>query len=275
MTSRYSFNRFCDHNDIKRDSDTKYDTRRNHGTCKSVGIDTSSMTCYLYNDRVYAGLNGTNNSNIIYYWLLESECPIQLGYREDSHSKICSLYNDTNLTWLEAQIQCQQEGGFLFMVDTRASQMVLHDYFVSGAECPIQLGYKEDSHSKICSLYNDTILTWLEAQIQCQQEGGFLFMADTRASQMVLQHYSVSGDLGAFTSLGATDMYDEDVWEWFNGVPIDRSHFAPDDPNNYGNTEHCLFYSTALIDYQCDIFKCGFICQIPTIQTYLPSAGTV
>ncbi|ESO83737.1 hypothetical protein LOTGIDRAFT_168978 [Lottia gigantea] len=175
---------------------------RNHGTCKSVGIDTSSMTCYLYNDRVYAGLNGTNNSNIIYYWLLESECPIQLGYREAPESKICSLYNDTNLTWLEAQIQCQREGGFLFMADTRAN-------------------------------------------------------------------------LGAFTSLGATDMYDEDVWEWFNGVPIDRSHFAPDDPNNYENTDHCLFFHTALNDYKCDILKFGFICQIPTIQTYLPSAGTV
>ncbi|ESO88139.1 hypothetical protein LOTGIDRAFT_165878 [Lottia gigantea] len=152
---------------------------RDHGTCKSVGIKTNSMACYLYDGRVYDGLTGTISSDIIYYWQLEPECPTHLGYDEHPTSKICTKYNSTEVTWLEAQKKCEDEGGFLFMVDNPDSQHLMTSYVSSG---------------------------------------------------------------GILTFLGATDINQEGVWEWFNGVPINQSAFLPGDPNNALNLEHCINY---------------------------------
>ncbi|ESO85184.1 hypothetical protein LOTGIDRAFT_167971 [Lottia gigantea] len=181
---------------------------RNHGTCKSVGIETSTIKCLLYDNRIYAGLAGTLSSDLIYYWLLEeSECPKHLGYNEHSISKICTKYNSTKVTWDAAQSQCEGDGGFLFILDTPDSQIVMKEY--------------------------------------------------------------VNAGLHRYTFLGATDKNEEAVWEWFNGVPINRSMFTPSDPNNFRDDQHCVVYDVlalsllSLVDLFDAItndvlYRCGF-----------------
>ncbi|ESP00574.1 hypothetical protein LOTGIDRAFT_157850 [Lottia gigantea] len=121
--------------DIKNKVSSAYECLklcRNRATCKSVGIETSSMDCYLYAGRVYAGLRGTIKSDIIYYWLLEHECPLHLGYSEDPTSKICTKYYPTEVIWSLAQETCEGEGGMLLMVDNLDSRRVATDYVTSG-----------------------------------------------------------------------------------------------------------------------------------------------
>ncbi|ESP05275.1 hypothetical protein LOTGIDRAFT_152104 [Lottia gigantea] len=104
--------------------------------CKSVGIDTSKMDCYLYDGRVYAGLPGTVNTDMIYYWQLEAECPIHLRYSEDPASKIYT--------------ECPIHLGY----SEEPTSKIYSKYktiLVLDAECPIHLGYSEDPTIKLYS----------------------------------------------------------------------------------------------------------------------------
>ncbi|ESP05279.1 hypothetical protein LOTGIDRAFT_152108 [Lottia gigantea] len=198
--------------------------------CKSVGIDTSKMDCYLYDGRVYAGLPGTVNTDMIYYWQLEVECPVHLGNSEDSTSKI--------------YIECPVHLG-------NSEDPTSNKY----TECPIHRGYSQDPISKICSKFYSDIVNWTHAQEICEMDGGHLFVADTTEKIAILR---------AQYLIGATDILQEDDWNWLNGVPVDENLFASTQPSNTRDDEHCLAkYRSGLNDVPCHAgFK--FICEVPT-----------
>ena len=68
--------------------------------------------------------------------------------------------------------------------------------------------------------------------------------------------------------LGATDIEEEDVWNWFNGVPVKREEFELNNPNNYNMSQHCLAYEDDGFDDKRCQRSLAFVCEVPTVAAY-------
>merc|ERR1712228_181115 len=99
---------------------------------------------------------------------------------------------------------------------------------------------------------------WQEAQSVCQAEGGNLASPDDDS----IHHW-----LGKqFTNLGriwigATDEANHGSWTWTNGNPVNKTNWAPDEPN--GAHEHCAHIKNSSgewNDQSCNP-QISFVCQ--------------
>jgi hypothetical protein len=94
-------------------------------------------------------------------------------------------------------------------------------------------------------------LTWHEARLACENQGGHLAIIHNEAQSrfLIAQLKSAGVDL-AF--IGATDERRERQWQWVDGTFLtyenwDREHAQPNNRTNSGQPEH---YAAMLLEYQ-------------------------
>lgn len=79
-------------------------------------------------------------------------------------------------------------------------------------------------------------LSWHDARKACEELGGRLACVESDAEQEFIATLAA----GEFYYLGATDEKQEGAWRWLTGAPVTARHWFPDQPNNYGGSEHYL-----------------------------------
>ena len=80
---------------------------------------------------------------------------------------------------------------------------------------------------------------WADAEEFCENEGGHLASITSEA----IKEYVVDGmntkDLKNIW-IGGTDKEEEGVWKWTDNRAWEFTSWAGGEPNDHGNTEHCL-----------------------------------
>ncbi|KAK6176742.1 hypothetical protein SNE40_014983 [Patella caerulea] len=110
--------------------------------------------------------------------------------------------------------------------------------------------------------------SWQEAQKVCEDDGGYLFLVNSDKKYEIVKLKALAdGGSGSVTYyyVGATDEHKEDVWNWLDGSPVNRSYFIPGRPDNYQKIQHCLSFMTGndvgLDDRSC-LSPHSFFCEI-------------
>ncbi len=105
--------------------------------------------------------------------------------------------------------------------------------------------------------------SWHEKKAACEAMGGYLACIETAEEQAFIAKLANE----RYLSLGGTDEEEDYEWKWVNGAKWDFTAWYPDQPNNYGGTEHYLAtYDEGLwvdVDAKGDDFwmPTGFICE--------------
>ncbi len=82
----------------------------------------------------------------------------------------------------------------------------------------------------------DNDVCWHTAKAACEQMGGHLVCIETPAEQEFIAKLAD----GRYFYLGATDEGHEGDWKWVNGAKWEYTCWMSEQPNNYGDDEHCL-----------------------------------
>ncbi|CAJ1069652.1 type-2 ice-structuring protein-like [Xyrichtys novacula] len=89
-----------------------------------------------------------------------------------------------------------------------------------------------------CFIYIPEIMTWSEAQKNCQS------MKANLASVRSFEEYAAIQKLTAFngyrnTWIGGSDSQQEGFWFWIDGTPVTYTNWCPYQPDNLGE-QHCI-----------------------------------
>lgn len=100
-------------------------------------------------------------------------------------------------------------------------------------------------------------VTWAEARKACEDMGGHLVFIETKQEMAFLQ--TLIRRVGCW--VGCTDKHRERDWRWLNRARVDRSLWAPGQPDNAGGRQDfCFLTESGLDDYQ-ETKGAGFICE--------------
>jgi hypothetical protein len=94
-------------------------------------------------------------------------------------------------------------------------------------------------------------LTWHEARLVCESQGGHLAIVHNESeNRFLIAQLRSAGVDSAY--IGATDERKERQWQWVDGTALtyenwDRDHAQPNNRTNSGQPEH---YAAILLEYQ-------------------------
>uniref|UniRef100_A0A7I4YJK7 C-type lectin domain-containing protein n=1 Tax=Haemonchus contortus TaxID=6289 RepID=A0A7I4YJK7_HAECO len=126
--------------------------------------------------------------------------------------------------------------------------------------------------------------TFDEAEAWCVAEGGHLVSIHNHEENELLRAITRTGVLpqgyGYFAWIGLRqkDWPKDKKWTWTDGTPVDYLNWAPDEPNNHEDSEHCAqVYNDPKDsdfkgdgeqwnDYNCDAKMMFFVCK----KEYVP-----
>ncbi|XP_062569281.1 perlucin-like [Saccostrea cucullata] len=137
---------------------------------------------------------------------------------------------------------------------------LINQFWFTSARCP--------SHwmrfSNKCYLFvNRYPLDWINAMIFCKAYGAKLAEVKFSSENSFLRHEARR--LGGSFWLGASDIIMEGTWKWMSSkTRLYYSAWQSGQPNNYGNTQHCLhLYSRFKYRWNDDhcYKKHNFICE--------------
>ncbi|KAK6165563.1 hypothetical protein SNE40_022469 [Patella caerulea] len=119
-------------------------------TCASFSyIQTGITKCYIFQDRVWPGLNQTYQQHMVTYWLLAETCP--LGYTYNISLNVCYKVFTNQLQWLDAMNLCEEEGGYLYLGNTMERFQIIQN---------LEASYNDIVH--IGGTGRDTLWSWLD-----------------------------------------------------------------------------------------------------------------
>ena len=112
-----------------------------------------------------------------------------------------------------------------------------------------------------CYLFQDWNSTWYESRRECKQSGGFLVEIDSEDEQNALMHEIAARGWDSETHfgfwIGLTDIFHDGTWVWDNlGRPLDFSHWARGEPNNWNGLQHCAAINMVWADGRWDDVGC-------------------
>ncbi|KAM8830443.1 galactose-specific lectin nattectin-like [Synchiropus picturatus] len=115
-----------------------------------------------------------------------------------------------------------------------------------------------------CYQYVSTSADFATAEATCISKGGNLVTVRTKAELDQIREYlrSLTGkDTKIWT--GGHDGVKEGVWMWTDGSKFGSPPWAPGQPDNWKNNEHCmeLNFRRALNDFPCHV-KRTYICSM-------------
>eukprot|EP00057_Strongylocentrotus_purpuratus_P027654 XP_011682128.1 PREDICTED: macrophage mannose receptor 1 isoform X1 [Strongylocentrotus purpuratus] len=123
-------------------------------------------------------------------------------------------------------------------------------------------GWDYDVTGQNCYLFRySDYMSWADAREYCQVQGGDLASIASKEEQTYMNGRlsSIENDMW----IGGTDFTNEGGWEWTDGSGFSYLNWAPNEPNNVGDSEHCMEIFTKTDtwnDNKCDIER-GFICK--------------
>ncbi|KAL3879774.1 hypothetical protein ACJMK2_032060 [Sinanodonta woodiana] len=134
---------------------------------------------------------------------------------------------------------------------------------VGNATC--RTGYVYYQQDNFCYKFYNDCKTWLEARQVCRQDGGDLISLNDRNFNFFKQLAQSKAGTCDSVWVGTTDVYVEGQWNWLNGARVSSVSWQPDQPDNFGNSEHCgdltKMFGYMLNDDNC-VQKLHFLCQI-------------
>ncbi|KAK6166189.1 hypothetical protein SNE40_022946 [Patella caerulea] len=96
----------------------------------SYNIKTSPSECYIFKNRVRAGQSGTSKEGLVTYWRLNEDCPS--GYTYNITYNVCfkAYFRNSDMKyWSAAMSQCEQDGGFLYLGNSKEKMKIIHDLY--------------------------------------------------------------------------------------------------------------------------------------------------
>ena len=124
-------------------------------------------------------------------------------------------------------------------------------------------------------------LSWHEAKIYCEQQGGHLATLSTQSEYNAIKNMMQGTDFTQ-TFLGATDEENEGVWKWITGESWSYTNWNTNEPNNCDGNENYLALNNSGLDFTwndianfCE-YDSAFICEIdlPHTETSVVNYGT-
>ncbi|XP_078051025.1 hemolymph lipopolysaccharide-binding protein-like [Augochlora pura] len=111
-------------------------------------------------------------------------------------------------------------------------------------------------------------VTWNEARKICMAEGAHLAVLDSAEEEALFKSWISKGNLGGFW-IGFHDLFEEGSWTTVTGGYVDSMSYHPwaaDEPNNWGNEQHCgilweKYKGQGADDYGCHNHA-AFVCEI-------------
>jgi len=126
-----------------------------------------------------------------------------------------------------------------------------------------------------CYKFFNTMSTWEDAENHCHTEGGHLASVHSKEeNDLVSGLYETAGFSSTVIFLGATDVVTEGAWKWSDGSPMDFKNWAPNQPSNDHNKQHCLEINFGKFglwnDRKCDsAYKARYVCKKTIKDSYL------
>uniref|UniRef100_A0A3B5KZ80 C-type lectin domain-containing protein n=1 Tax=Xiphophorus couchianus TaxID=32473 RepID=A0A3B5KZ80_9TELE len=92
-----------------------------------------------------------------------------------------------------------------------------------------------------CYLYDDTELTWIQAELHCISNHGNLATLQNRHQYAFLRRVIFkSAGSHKRTWVGGHDGVKEGTWLWSRGEKFDFTPWGPGEPNNFEGNEDCM-----------------------------------
>ncbi|XP_014888601.1 galactose-specific lectin nattectin-like isoform X1 [Poecilia latipinna] len=115
-----------------------------------------------------------------------------------------------------------------------------------------------------CYLYDDTELTWIQAELHCISNHGNLATIQNQHQYTFLRSLIFkSAGTHKRTWVGGYDGVEEGTWLWSRGTKFDFTQWGPEEPNDFEGNEDCMEINREGEDFVNDI-RCGrensFIC---------------
>ncbi|XP_008411229.1 galactose-specific lectin nattectin-like [Poecilia reticulata] len=115
-----------------------------------------------------------------------------------------------------------------------------------------------------CYLYDDTELTWIQAELHCISSHGNLATIQNQHQYTFLRSLIFkSAGTHKRTWVGGYDGVEEGTWLWSRGTKFDFTQWGPEEPNDFEGNEDCMEINREGEDYVNDI-RCdrenSFIC---------------
>ncbi|KAK7093257.1 hypothetical protein V1264_007046 [Littorina saxatilis] len=115
-------------------------------------------------------------------------------------------------------------------------------------------------------------LTWEDARVRCQTNGGRLVeIAGITTLSFLTGYLSTLDNVGTGVWIGLDDKDQEGLWRWDSGPPLKSSHWGPEQPGGFtGWLDDCALMKLDgfWYDYQCDVFyqHFSYICQYDMLK---------
>ncbi|XP_041376074.1 C-type lectin lectoxin-Thr1-like [Gigantopelta aegis] len=154
-----------------------------------------------------------------------------------------------------------KKGGFIIISPSLGSR-----YYSSEADaCPTDEGYVLLDSVGICFKAFTERKTRDEARVLCSESGDRLIVLDTAAKNTAVAVYLMSTVGPQSYFLGLTDEQTEDLFIWENGKSVDFTNWYDGEPDNNGNDEDCVQFTT--FEEKWEDVKCTddikYICEKP------------
>ncbi|KAG8432379.1 hypothetical protein GDO86_016859, partial [Hymenochirus boettgeri] len=160
--------------------------------------------------------------------------------RGNSAGKPCTFPFKYNNTWHHECIEDGSKGGTYWCATT-----MLYDRDGQWGKCPssdvdtfCQFRWKENKTLQTCYQFNfDSALTWYEARVSCQAQGGDLLSIERVEEMNYLSMIQKSLDKVPFWT-GLNSMEEASGWSWSDGSPLALINWKSNLKSNYEG-QHC------------------------------------
>ena len=107
-------------------------------------------------------------------------------------------------------------------------------------------------------------MTWEEAEVYCEQNGGHLVCIGSEAENNFLSEWLDEENID-YVSIGYTDREAEDEWVWLNEEETTYENWNAGEPNNgldiYENQNYAYMYKNGTWDDGRNYAKKSFFCE--------------
>ncbi|XP_041375600.1 macrophage mannose receptor 1-like [Gigantopelta aegis] len=139
-------------------------------------------------------------------------------------------------------------------------------YYSSEADaCPTNEGYVLLDSVDICFKASAETKTRDEARVICSGSGDKLIVLDTQEKNSAVAEYLYTSARLQSYFIGLTDEQTENQFIWENGKLVGFTSWIVDEPDNYGNNEDCVQFTTnggKWRDIKCTDIR-RYICEKP------------
>ncbi|XP_013387112.2 macrophage mannose receptor 1-like [Lingula anatina] len=193
-----------------------------------VKIDNAREMAFIQKKLTESSWLGLNDRGIQDHWVWQDQESAMytnwaLGKPEHSgetFGKHCAVVLTGDAKGLWSNVECSQERAYICEKKTGLATTPGGTSLIPLASIKCGLFWEDDPLSDFCYQFNTNTLSWSEALLQCQHNGGELAsVASLEEQQYVAGRAHTIPDMRYFW-LGASALGEEDGWIWSDGNPF-------------------------------------------------------